>query len=196
MILTEDSNVKPLNLSNMGMDIYGLDSKFETLRPKEPTTDFNYEAEDWKEYYEALNKFKELPGTYYRSNMWWWRPIVFFLEDYADDILTPDDIHGMSVNSGYVIDAVKARLLGDRLTLAIQEGYIKQWVKTYTENLYELPDEDCYNCNATGFTNGDPCRICDTKGKVPNFKKNYPTNEEVFDEFTEFVNNSGGFEVW
>lgn len=180
----------------MGMDLYGQHPSFEALRPQEPIETYDSNSPTWVEYHNKMADFRELPGVYYRSNMWWWRPIVMFLEENADDILDKDDINGLSHNSGYLIDAVKAALLSDRLKLAIQEGYVAAWVAKYKDMQDNAEPEPCWNCDAVGFTNGDPCRICDTKGTVPNFITNYPTNEEVFESFEDFVHHSGGFEVW
>lgn len=178
----------------MGMDIYGL--KFTESEPAEPTTSFSYDAPEWKDYWEARRKWNEQPGCYFRSNIWYWRPIVMFLQEYADDILDEQDINGISQNSGYTIEGEKYERLKERLRLAVDENYASRWVREFKAKQELLEDEECQCCDGSGFNNGDPCRICDTTGKVQNFMKNYPADIEVLEEFASFVDQSGGFMVW
>lgn len=194
----------------MGMDIYGISQELKALEPKEPTTEFNYNAPEWSLYFEEKSKFhSNTPGAYFRSNIWCWRPIVTFLEEYADDILDENDIQGISQNSGHRIVSGKYVALRDRFNLAFQEGYVKSWIDQYNNAIADLPDESCHCCDGLGIITDKPlfvdaedwdgsadCHVCKGSGRVQAWARNYPAYYELFEEFNDFLTHCGGFEVW
>lgn len=192
----------------MGFDIYGINPKTTRERPERPESYDNEEVT--RAYFKDLDLFhEENPGVYYRSNVWWWRPIVDFLKDFGDDILSQEDLDGLSQNSGHVIAGETIYILRDRMQLALDEGYVEGWINVYKNALNNLPQETCYCCEGRGVLDSKPlfmdptedwngdCHVCKGSGKVDNFKKNYPTDLATFEEFNTFLQNCGeGFEVW
>ena len=194
----------------MGFDIYGINPKTQLTAPERPELQHLPEAEQeqlYNEYISKLNEYEEEPGTYFRSNVWYWRPIVAYLQEYADDILSEEDIAGMSENSGYTITGEKFITLRDRMKLSIDEKYAAQWVKDYNNKITELPDETCHCCDGRGVVDSPPifadmstwngdCHVCNGSGIVPHFGRNYPADIELLEEFSDFMQNNEGFEVW
>ena len=59
----------------MGMDVYGLNPKLKSEKPK---LDWNTASEKERDdYFEQMNKFEEEnKGYYFRNNVWHWRPLA------------------------------------------------------------------------------------------------------------------------
>jgi len=194
----------------MGFDIYGISPKTELTAPERPELQDLPEAEQeqlYNEYISKLNEYEKQSGTYFRSNVWYWRPVVEFFREYADDILTEDDFVGLSQNSGHTIVGEKFNLLKDRLKLAVEEGYALRWVQDYNGKIAQLPDEECHCCDGRGVLDSPPmfadmdtwngdCHVCNGSGVVQNFGRNYPGDIELLEEFNDFMQNNEGFEVW
>jgi len=193
----------------MGFDIYGINVRLTRAIPELPETEHEDEVIR-KEYWNDLDNFyKENPGYYYRSNVWWWRPIVSFLEDNASDILSEEDIKRLNENSGHKIEGAVFKALQERFALALEMNYVTAWIDVYKNALANLPPERCYCCDGRGVLDSPPifhdpeddwngdCHVCNGSGQVESFKKNYPTDLETFEEFNQFLQNCGeGFEVW
>lgn len=194
----------------MGFDIYGISPKTKLPAPERPELQDLPEAEQeqlYKEYISKLNEYEKESGTYFRSNVWYWRPVVEFFKEYADDILTEDDFVGLSQNSGHTIVGEKFILLRDRIKLAVEEGYALRWVQDYNGKITQLPDEECHCCDGRGVLDSPPmfadmdtwngdCHVCNGSGIVENFGRNYPGDIELLEEFNTFMQNNEGFEVW
>ena len=110
----------------MGMDIYGENPTLvkgltEPVRPKD-----EYDQDQMMEYYEQKREYESKNiGIYFRANVWSWRPIWEMTERLCDDILTKEDFKRGAYNDGYLIDAMKADLIGQRLISL--KGYIKKF---------------------------------------------------------------------
>ena len=94
----------------MGYDLYGLS-------PHNPKEIKKPESPDWKtatkdeqdSFFRALNKYEdEVPGHYFRNNVWWWRPLWHFVTVTCDNILTEKDMEQGSFNDGHKISKTKA----------------------------------------------------------------------------------------
>lgn len=110
----------------MGMDIYGENPTLvkgltEPVRPKD-----EYDQDQMMEYYEQKREYESKNvGIYFRANVWSWRPIWAMVEELCDDILTKEEIKQGSFNNGFLIDALKADLIGQRLIS--QKDYLKEF---------------------------------------------------------------------
>ena len=113
----------------MGMDIYGENPTLvkglnKPIRPKDEEDN----QEQWSEYYKQKRYWENINvGIYFRANIWSWRPIWAMVEKLCDDILTEEDIKHGSYNDGFLIDTMKAELLGQRLKQ--NKGHIEQYCK-------------------------------------------------------------------
>jgi len=138
------------------------------------------------------NKPKSEKGEYFRSNVWYWRPLWDYIFRVCSDVITEEDYKKGHYNDGHLIDARKAKRIAKRLRFLLDEGEVKRWERVYKRRLKSLPDVKCDACNGTG----KKCNKCQGKGKVRPYETFYPFEENVVREFCEFVEDSGGFRIY
>jgi len=148
-------------------------------------------------------------GSYFRNNVWWWRPLWNYCVTYHSD-LTEEIAENGHTNSGDGLNAKNAYELGKRLQNDIDLGIVADYEKEYKEHLESLPLLDCEYCNATGqrlwpanSINNDSdkdiyreCNSCSGSGKTKDFSTNYPFSVNNVQEFSKFLVCSGGFNIW
>ena len=190
----------------MGMDVYGLNPKIKpgTTKPKMP--DFKtLDEEERQEYFESVEKYEaDNPGVYFRSNIWWWRPIWQYTCDLMHDVFDDEEIAGGSVNSGYQITADKTAVLADRLGMAIEENAHHMYERDYKYMQKSLPKVKCEICEGKGMrqyerneniTELAPCNACNGTKLQDDWRTKYPFDAETIESFYNFVKNSGGFQI-
>ena len=186
----------------MGFDLYGLNPKGDVPKPV---------ITDWGDKKQADDFFKyqdETPGSYFRANVWYWRPLWQYVTVTCDDILTEKDMESGAYNDGHRISKTKANRIASRLKKLDKDGSIMKYELGYKEYLKSLPKEKCGICEGTGrrkkhpkkgraFNNaGDmKCNGCEGIGNVNNFGTHYPFESEEIVRFAEFCEQSGGFEI-
>ena len=203
----------------MGFDLYGIAPK-ETEKPELlKKVDSNWGEEYGKltdkekdAYHSEYQEWREdNPGTYFRNNVWWWRPLWELVCHFCEDTLSPQDMEEGSFNSGHRIDVDKALDMHLNLEDAIKNGKVQEYITNYICHLDSLEDEDCHVCDGKGKRSLkgtmdlnwnvieddsiQKCKHCEGSGKRPSFKKSYPLNLENVQEFSKFCKLSGGFEI-
>ena len=183
----------------MGFDLSGLNPNITRPQPKlPPMTDRT--DKHWEEYHEWQD---ENCGTYFRNNVWWWRPLWHFVSKICDNILTDRDVEEGCMNNGQRISKTKADRLAKRLFKLIEDGRVKEYENKYREDLASLEQVDCDICDATGKRQEPPkagtgdreCNGCNGTGKRDDWAKSYPFSEDNVREFANFCANSGGFTI-
>jgi|TARA_R100000049_G_C1919250_1_gene64831 hypothetical protein len=183
----------------MGFDLSGLNPN--VTRPQPVLPPFTERTnKHWEEYYEWQ---EENCGTYFRNNVWWWRPLWNFVAGVCDDILTEKDVEQGSFNDGHKISKTKAGRIATRLYGMINNGQVKEYEEGYKKELASLEQVDCDICDATGKRQEPPktgagdkeCNGCDGTGKQDDWAKSYPFSEDNVRQFANFCANSGGFAV-
>lgn len=190
----------------MGFDLYGINPQTVGTAPTRPETD-DWNAPEWKQYFEDQRFFEQLnPGVYFRSNVWYWRPIVIFLEHLG----APKDLlERMSTNSGDIVNSEEITPYVELFYQMLSDGSLDHHIADYKREQQNLPNEVCHCCKGQGKLNEQPifwdkewlgdgihdCHVCDGTGEVQNFMKNYPMDKDVLVEFFEFAKLSGGFQV-
>mgnify|MGYP004447003225 FL=1 len=139
-------------------------------------------------------------GTYFRQNVWGWRPLWGLTVETCSHILTVKDAISGGGNRGHRIAKSKAIRMAKCLQKAIDNGEIANTIKAEQKQLEEMADEICTWCDGTGtrddkFVQGK-CNVCDGRGKNRPFDTYYSTSVEEVAEFAEFCVNSGGFDIW
>ena len=184
----------------MGFDLSGMNPNLTRPEPELPPfperTDKDWEKyRDWQE---------ENCGTYFRNNVWWWRPLWMFVSNSCEDILTEKDIERGSWNDGHKISKTKAGKIAKKLHSMIEDGSVKEYEDRYNKDLASLEQIDCDLCDATGKRKKPPergagthmeCNSCNGTGKVDDWAKSYPFSEDNVREFANFCANSGGFRI-
>ena len=121
---------------------------------------------DWEKYHDWQ---EENCGTYFRNNVWWWRPLWHFVSSTCESILTEKDIESGSYNDGHSISKTKADRIARRLFKMIRNGDVKAYESAYKEHLDSLNKD--------------------------NWDKSYPFSEDNVRQFANFCLNSGGFRI-
>ena len=153
----------------MGFDLYGMKPNVKEPAPELPS----FKAEDNQETKDARERYwqweKNNPGVYFRSNVWFWRPLWYFVTRICDDILTERDVEGGSSNDGHKINKTKSEKIAKRLYSMLDNGEVAEYEKGYKEHLNSLNEKD--------------------------WDKSYPFDIEHVREFADFCTDSGGFEI-
>lgn len=149
-------------------------------------------------------------GEYVRFNVWMWHPLWDYCCDVGGvDLKMRDDCHR---NDGKGLSDAESRALGWKLGQMIESGEVADYRERYMAKLDALPDEDCSTCGGTGRRAEPPhpgpgvmpCNGCGGKldgdvpgrGKVRPWATWYPFEVEWVREFSDFLKDCGGFEVF
>ena len=149
----------------MGFDLSGLNPNMTRPEPKLPPFPERTDK-DWEKYHDWQ---EENCGTYFRNNVWWWRPLWNFVSSTCESILTERDIESGSYNDGHRISKTKADRIARRLFKMIRNGDVKAYESAYKEHLDSLNKD--------------------------NWDKSYPFSEDNVRQFANFCLNSGGFRI-
>ena len=166
-----------------------------------------------KEYFEIQTKFdEENPGRYFRNNVWWWRPLWNFVCGSCADFLKQKDIEGGSFNDGRKISKTKAKRIASRLRKLIKDGTVAALDKNYKEE-YEIAKAHNKKVEKLMDEISESCKKMHGKDLVPaNYPEpwktmwddayrqkdpvtDYPFCQENVENFAEFCEKSGGFEI-
>ncbi len=183
----------------MGFDLSGMNPNVSRPEPELPPM-AERTSKHWEQYHEWQD---ENCGTYFRNNVWWWRPLWHFVCRACEDILTDKDIEQGSYNDGHKISKTKANKMAKELFRLIEADQVKAYESMYKKELDSLEQLDCDLCEATGKRQEPPktgagdmeCNKCDGTGKVDDWAKSYPFIEDNVREFANFCANSGGFRI-
>ena len=183
----------------MGFDLSGLNPNMTRPEPKLPPFPERTDK-DWEKYHDWQ---EENCGTYFRNNVWWWRPLWHFVTGACDDILTEKDMEQGSCNDGHKISKTKAVKIAKKLHKLIKTDQVKAYESMYKKELASLEQVDCDICDATGKRQEPPktgagdreCNGCDGTGKQDDWAKSYPFSEDNVRQFANFCANSGGFRI-
>lgn len=136
-------------------------------------------------------------GEYFRNNVWWWRPLWNYCLKVAPELCESVSGHH---NDGDGLDGEGAKALAEILQEKIDSGECKKYAEEYAAQLKALPDEKCDLCQGTGIRNDQfvqgKCNKCTGKGHVRPFDTQYPFSVENVQNFTNFLKDSGGFEIF
>jgi len=150
----------------MGFDLSGMNPNLTRQEPELPPFPERTDK-DWEKYHDWQ---EENCGTYFRNNVWWWRPLWNFVSSVCEDILTEKDIESGSYNDGHKISKTKAGKMAKRLYGLIEDNTAKKYEALYKEELDSLEQDD--------------------------WDKSYPFSEDNVRKFANFCANSGGFQIW
>lgn len=161
---------------------------------------------------------KSEKGSYFRNNVWWWRPLADFCLNRHPDIA--EKCEYWHTNDGDGLDEEDSVLLAEALREDIRSGLAGEYERNYNEWRASLPREACELCDCTGIRtdkvgveNGMPekelsaeiqilvgrthgwCNACDGVGTRESFASGYPFSVENVQEFADFLSDCGGFQI-
>lgn len=144
-------------------------------------------------------------GSYFRRNVWGWRPLWNYVADMHADIAAKVE-HGHS-NDGDGLDAADSYELGLKLYNDIADGAAARYVAERDETIAAMPSKPCEYCGATGVRTDAVgvemgmdkkkwCNACDGKGSVRPWEASYSLTVEDVREFADFLVDCGGFNIY
>ena len=126
----------------MGFDLNGMNPVTDKKQPM--PQDFTNKIVDEDNYFTEMSKSEREkyfaakwdwqdrnPGTYFRNNVWWWRPLWLYVENVCSRTITHVDWDRGNYNDGYEIDDGTADVMADMLEESIKNGFIDVWKKGY-----------------------------------------------------------------
>ena len=183
----------------MGFDVYGKAPQFVSEKPN-IDWDEDPSEEERDKFFEDLHKFEgDNPGYYFRNSGWWWRPLWSYIcDEVAPNILTAEDKERGEYNDHYLINAVKAIYIADKIDELDAAGELEAFEERYKTSQEALPKETCNICNGSGVRNDEyvkgKCNGCED-GMKESWAKSYPFEADNVREFAKFARASGGFEI-
>lgn len=160
--------------------------------------------------FDLFGQNKQKGDTYFRANVWGWRPIWKIVTEFCDDILDADEIKRGNYNDFVKIDGAKSIMLATRLQSLIDDGTLKDMVDAYEKNrnkevkaeeiLMKALDDWTTEQGATCGNNLSPSDkdIWDVMyHKIRhNSNASYPMDLELLKEFADFCEKSDqGFKI-
>ena len=196
----------------MGFDIYGLAPK---LKGKQPTIDWEKATnEDKDNYFQNKQKWEdENPGSYFRNNVWWWRPLADLILDKCSDLITHEQANEIHINSGRKFSKGTSIAIANRLQSLIDSGFIEEHqkeidarikiAKTHNakiekklEDLKQKVEKLRPNQNLAPVNYPYPYnKRWEEIHQQKDWGSSYPFSKENIIEFITFSRASGGFEI-
>jgi hypothetical protein len=161
---------------------------------------------------------KSEKGTYFRRNVWGWRPLWDYCLDRHTDLA--GKVKNGHTNDGDGLDANDSVELARLLVKDLSDGTASTYVKARNIHLSLLPRENCEWCQGTGIRTDKVgvenkmsdrelspdlaillgrekgwCNGCNGEGKKDSWETNYDLELDDIKEFAEFLTDSGGFEI-
>ena len=160
--------------------------------------------------FDLIGQNKEKGETYFRQNVWGWRPIWSFVTRFCDDILDAEELKRGNYNDFVKIDGAKSIMLATRLQSLIDDGTIKELIDVYEKNRLKEGFAEVILMEALDKWTKDQGASCgnDLKGddyelwscmyhKIKfNSDSNYPMSVENIQEFADYCKESDqGFKI-
>lgn len=156
-------------------------------------------------------------GEYFRRNVWGWRPLWDYCVDNFPELVGEVSGH---YNDGDGLNADGSLELAKLIRAQIKDGSAQNYIQERNNHLASLERPACDLCQGTGIRtdavgveNGMPtralspemsmltgrthgyCNGCQGEGKKDAWETNYGLDLEDIEEFAEFLENCGGFEI-
>ena len=192
----------------MGFDLTGLNPK--NRKYKSPSNDL-YEK-DKDKFFEQLEKYQSQKGTYFRNNVWWWRPLANYVLEFTK-VVDENKKECWQYNDNCIIENVEAIQIARQLRHLIETGHTKKFardwearrkkIEKYNEKVEKELEEHTKQVQ-TKMKNDNlapkdfPKADHDKWEKIyrkRNHDGSYPFSVENVEEFAEFCENSGGFSI-
>jgi hypothetical protein len=199
----------------MGFDIFGIKPhnpqhlvKPELDYSKDPTDEQKEEYFNRMEHYE-----RNVPGYYFRNNVWWWRPLWTYVCTYTDVLTSEQQDEGGS-NSGAEVDEEQAIELATQLHKLIDSGHTAEHEQAHMREyeLAQIRNNELEEARKilhevviaeTGDASIVPANYpesfkddWDNLWAQKQWAGSYPFSTDNIKEFANFCYGSGGFQIW
>ena len=176
----------------MGFDLYGM-NPVEQKHKKPNLKLYKTDKDTWLKRYDA---WQNQDGTYFRSNVWWWRQLANYVLYCCQDFIPEKDYEGWHTNGGYEVSYALAIKIADRVQKHIDSGDAKQdkehnkFVEKQMNDL--LVKHDVKNINELKPKHK---KEWDKIYAKKSWDDSYPFSVEHLESFVKFCRESGGFEI-
>ena len=160
----------------------------------------------------GMNATSEKEGSYFRANVWFWRPIWSFVCGSCNNILTERDIKAGSYNDGHKISKTKAKRIASRLRQLDKNGIIQVWeddmnvfiekAREHNKKVQTKMDKISEKCKSKHGYDLVPINYPEPYKTQWNeaqqeeeWGSHYPASRDEIIRFAEFCKYSGGFEI-
>jgi len=198
----------------MGFDLYGLNPN-NPKKAVKPKLDWNKPSteEERDEYFKKKAEYEsQVVGDYFRSNVWWWRPLADYIIQYTNCV-SHEDVKHWGYNDGHEVSEEEAKAIAQQLKHLIKTGHTRKHAEDYERERKKAED---FNKRIEKKLNAFQKSVEKKMGKdnvAPNdyseedkkkwdnlydkkkWGANYPFTVNHVTEFVEFAENSGGFKI-
>ena len=197
----------------MGFDLYGLNPN-NPKKAVKPKLDWSKATEEeQKEHFKKVDEYQsQVVGDYFRSSVWSWRPLANYVIKYTNCV-DEDDVARWNNNDGHKVSKEEAKEIANQLKYLIETKHTKEYADDY-EKARKLAEG--YNKRVDKQLDALQRSVEKKMGKdnvAPNdyseedkkewdslyekklWEANYPFSVSHVEEFAEFAENSGGFEI-
>ena len=197
----------------MGFDLTGMNPKNLHLKePKRPDNLFELSEVEQKEYFDKQSEYTSQSGTYFRNNVWWWRPLAHYVLTHTK-VIDEDKKNCWSYNDHCIIEEEEAKQIAKQLRHLIKKGHTKRFEAEWEARRKTLElHNDKVEKELNNHVKDVQRRMNDSNLAPKDFPKedhdkweeiynkrnsdgSYPFTEENVKEFSEFCKNSGGFTI-
>ena len=197
----------------MGFDIVGMNPKnIEINEPERPENLFQLSQKEQDKYFEKRELYLNQSGTYFRNNVWWWRPLAEYVLNYTK-VIPEHEQESWQYNDCTEVSKQNAEMIAQQLDHLIKVGHTKQFekdyektrkkiekhnekvekeLKTFSQSVKKKMRND--NLAPKDFPEEDHKKWQEIYNKR-NSSGSYPFSEENVKEFSEFCKNCGGFTI-
>ena len=197
----------------MGFDLYGLNPN-NPKKAVKPKLDWSKATEEeQKEHFKKVDEYQsQVVGDYFRSNVWWWRPLADYIITYTNCVCE-DDVEKWGYNDGHKVSEEEAKAIAKQLTHLIKIGHTKKHAEEYErerkkqENFNKRIEKKLKafeksvekkmgkdNVAPNDYSEEDK-KKWDSLYEKKSWGANYPFSVNHVTQFIEFAENSGGFEI-
>ena len=206
----------------MGVDIYGRKPELKKKEPQRPENFEELTRIEQAPFYEEMDQFlNNNPGAYFRNNWWHWRPLQYmigYFDDIDDDMNIPvEEIAAINENSGKGVSSDEtckklAKSFREFIEMMEEKGHKHLYVNTNCweyqslspagemkrTTIFQEPTEwEAKAIKALNETLSDKPYFFEkpTYDNVE-FSSSHETNIDNIKDFTDFLENCGGFKVY
>ena len=153
------------------------------------------------------NKDKNGEETYFRNNVWYWRPLWNYVAETCK--LSDEIVEQGFFNDGYAVSKEEAEKISKTLFAELKANKTQTYDLKYKKHIKNLPYITCRFCGGTGKRDDDrvqgDCNACNTEGTreqgIPigfekSWEASYPFDVDNVKEFAQFCADSGGFKIY
>lgn len=126
---------------------------------------------------------RDMAESYFRANVWSWRPILDLMRELCSDFLSKELLHNMAMNNGVgPVDQETCDKIADRL---------EEWLKEHHDGHSVVLNNLAIDESGRFVNPRDP-----GDKPVGKLRSPYFVSDDHLKEFVEFLRICQGFEVW